>query len=270
MPRAPIFRPVVVTHRSLMALGVVAVLLALSTGVARGAEPDYEIEEDTTATLAGLSIYRVNLAQEQSFLEALVANGGYTGSQPGFANERVVRSLADGGSDTITYFVMTRHYSRAGMAETLEQRRKALYPYLTESSYYVPMTLAEHQVPDWGWERGSGVSFTRVVPDNGAALLEEYGTSLTFFKYGYTGQTAVVRAYSSATTLDEVRAALQVEEGLAGASIFQNPTDDSYLVYGEFFETPLSYRSGELKLASTGSSLSGTEIGVVVENYRAR
>lgn len=257
-------------HSTVWAGLALCVLVAGIATPAFGAEPTAELEEDSTATLAGLSVYTVVEPNEVEFLQALVENSGYVGFQPGFANERVIRSLANDTPGEVTYLVLTRHYSRYGMYRTLEKRDAAVLPFLTQSPEYVPMELEEHQVPNWGWERSQPVSFTRIGPGGNPAVFNEYGTSLSFFKYGYTGQTAVVKAFPSSATLDDVQQALFAESGLAGASIFRNSIDDSLVVYAEYFETPASYASARLSVDASGDSYSGAEAGVVVENYKAR
>ena len=256
-------------HSSVLTGVTLCVLVAGFAAPAFSAEPTAELEEDSTATLAGLSVYTVAEADEVDFLQALVENSGYVGFQPGFANERVIRSLVSNPGE-VTYFVLTRHYSRHGMYRTLQERDAAVLPFLTQSPSYVPMELEEHQVPNWGWERGQPVAFTRIGQSGNPAVFNEYGTSLSFFKYGYTGQTAVVKAFPSSATLEEVRQALFAESGLAGASIFRNSVDDTFVVYAEYFETPSSYASAELSVDASGDSYSGAEAGVVVENYKAR
>lgn len=250
--------------------GVLCLCLGASGEPALAAEPVAEIQEDSTATLGGLAVYTVAAEDQVPFLEALVESGGYVGFQPGFANERIVRSFANDDPTEVTYLVLTRHYSRYGMYQTLAKRDAAVLPYLAGASTYVPMNLEEHQVPNWGWERGSAVAFTRFGPEGNPTVLNQYGTSLSFFKYGYTGQTAVVRTFPATDSLTDVRQAIFADSGLAGASIFRSPSDGSYLVYAEYFETPLSYASERLRVASAGDALLGAEAGVVVENYKAR
>lgn len=253
------------------AVAVLAVsVLTVAAGAVYAAEPAAEIKEDSAAVYAGLGIYTVAEADEVSFLEALVDSSGYVGFQPGFANERIVRSLSPDSTGAVSYFVFTRHFSTEAMQLTASKRDASVLPYLIGQPGFVQFNLEEHQVPDWGWEQGRAVAFTQVGTDCASAVLNEYGTSLTFFKYGYTGQAALIRSFPSGSDLDSVRQALFAEQSLAGASIFRNPNDGSYVVYGEFFQTPSQYLDSELVLTASTGSLNGAEVGVVVENYRAR
>ena len=250
--------------------------LALCLGLAGvgslafAAEPAAEIQADASAGFATLSVYSVDSTQEVAFVQAVVESGGYVGFQPGFANERIIRSLSSDDPNAVTYFVFTRHFSRDGMKMTLLKRADAVLPYLAGGSAEISLNLEEHRLPNWGWERGTGVSFTRLSSTGDPTVLNQYGTSLSFFKYGYTGQTAVVRTFPASQTLTQVRQALALDSGLAGASIFHNPSDGSFVIYAEYFATPSTYSTGTLSVASAGESVAGAEAGVVVENYRAR
>jgi hypothetical protein len=255
---------------------ILAALLLAAIGVVLGGQPlaaaepaAYELFEDQTAPAATLVIYTVPTSEEVNFLQALVDSGGYV-SQPGFANERVIRSLSPREPDSVTYYVLTRHYSDKGMEHTLAKRQAELYGHVSGESTVVPVTLEEHQIPNWGLERNSAVAFTRIAPSEDTSLLNEYGTSLSFFKYGYTGQTALIRTFPPGTSLDDVRQTLFADKGLDGASIFRNPADGTFVVYGEYFESSPQYANSQLTVASTSGSLSGAELGVVVENYKAR
>lgn len=246
-------------------------------------EPEWEMIIDVGAPGMTVGCYEVLAEREVDFLDSVVRSGGYVGSQPGFAVEKVVRSLAGPQDGVVRYWVVTRHYDRANMSATLEIRRQVLSKMVVSPPQSVHTSVMRHRVANWGFERSEDIEFTAVAPgalvviepdtytavtsaaqSRKPAVFREYGTTLTFFKYGYTGQIARIEALPVSGVGPAEQRTLD-QEGMSGVSFGQ--TDEGSVVsYAEFFSSPQDL--ARQAVASSGDCMSG--FGTVVLNYRER
>lgn len=241
-----------------------ALLVLFFAPIAVADEPGWEMELDLRANNLTLGTYDVRAENEVDFLEAITGTGGYVGKQPGFSVEKVIRSLDGAVDGTIRFWVATRHYNRAAMEIAQEERNAAVAPFLSQLPEIHHTEIAEHRVANWGLERHEPVSFTSAQPMAAEPqVFEEYGTTLAFFKYGYTGQIGWVQEHEADRNPQAAKAAVLSYDGLSGMSMTR--TDSGRTVtYAEFFATP----EGAKQLTKTAGGVSG--LGTVILNYRER
>lgn len=249
---------------AVMTLLAAALLVVSFAPIAVADEPEFEMEIDLRATNMTIGTYDVSAKDEIDFLEAITGTGGYVGKQPGFAVEKVIRSLDGAVDGTIRFWVATRHYNRAAMEIAQEERNGAVAPFLTHLPEIHHTRISEHRVANWGLERKQQVNFTRAAPmATGAQVFEEYGTTLAFFKYGYTGQIGWVQEHEASRGPQAAKAAVLSYDGLSGMSMAKTDNGKT-LTYAEFFATP----EGARNLTKTAGGVSG--LGTVILNYRER
>jgi hypothetical protein len=237
---------------------VVAALLATS---ARADDPLYGVAAASAAPYAKIATYEVTGSNEQSFLHAMVQSGAFHGREAAFANETIAQALP-GSNQPVTFFSMSRyHDTKAGdRVETL--RTNAVAPFVAREPGYIHAAVVEHLIPNWGWARNGKVTFRQVIPGAEGHTFDNYDTTLTYFKSGYTGMVSILELYKPGTDLDQVRADLTSRRGMAGATIFQDQANGRYLAYSEYFD------AGET--VARKSTLAERHVAVVVQNYKAR
>ena len=240
----------------------IVLLLGLSAPMAVADEPEWEMEVDMKAPNLNIATYDVKADKEVDFLEAVMHSGGYVGKQPGFAVEKVVRSVAGPVDDVVRFWVVTRHYNVAAMELIQQERDQAVAPYIAHQPKRFETTISNHQVSNWGLERQERVQFTKAGTMTRSSVFDEYGTSLAFFKYGYTGQLAWIQEHAE-TAQKAAESKILQHEGLSGVSVAK-ATTGPVVTYAEFFATPESIS----RQAKASGGISG--IGTVVLNYRER
>jgi hypothetical protein len=228
----------------------------------------------------------VKPGREAAFIGAMVDSGPYSKLMAGFANEKLLEPLpaqqvtathvADKGvpqDAALLYLSFSRYYDK-GTAQYVEpERLRGIESELQRPATRLQLTLIEHALADWGWEKGSAQSVLSTQPLQNDEIFQKNISSLSFFKAGYVGQVGMVEFFEPGTELAEVRAAVTARSGLSGASIYQVEGQDAdkerYVAYSEFFRAPpelaeLRLRVGPDKVPAGGIA------GVVVQNYMPR
>ncbi len=240
----------------------ILLLVGLSAPMAVADEPEWEMEVDMKAPNLNIATYDVKADNEVDFMEAVMHSGGYVGKQPGFSVEKVVRSVDGPVDGVVRFWVVTRHYNVRAMEMAQEERDQAVAPYIASQPKSFATTINNHQVSNWGLERHEKVEFTKAATMTRSSVFDEYGTSLAFFKYGYTGQLAWIQEHSETAQKAAEGKVLQ-HEGLSGVSVAK-AADGPVVTYAEFFATPETLS----RQAKASGGISG--IGTVVLNYRER
>jgi hypothetical protein len=232
-------------------------------------DPVGELGETCEAPDGDVVVYIVNPNTEGEFLTALVHSGGFHGVTSTFANETIARALPGmTESNATTFFSVTRHYSDTEMAKVSGRREQALAPYLESEPTVYRTRVVEHLLANWGHERGGEVTFESVIPGGDGHLFDEYGSSLSYFKGGYSGQMSVLEVYRSGLSLDQVRDDLTRRKGMSGATIFQHKDSDTYLAYSQYFQTAPQQLSPAS--AKEGAKVAMRLAGQVAQNYSSR
>jgi len=247
----------------ILALGVLLAPAAMAD------DPVTELGEVCEAPDGDVIVYPINPLNEGEFLTALVHSGSYHGTTTTFANEMLAQALPGMSSPGQTsFFSVTRHYSDQEMAKVSSRRLEAVAPYLAGEPTVYRTRVVEHLLANWGHEQGSEVSFESVIPGGDGHLFEEYGSSLSYFKGGYSGQMSVLEIYQPGVSLDQVRDDLTRRKGMSGATIFQDKATDVYLAYSQYFQSTKEQLSPAD--AREGSLVAMRLAGQVAQNYSSR
>ena len=232
-------------------------------------DPVTELGEVCEAPDGDVVVLPVSPTNEGEFLTALVNNGGYHGATSTFANETLGRALPGMTKAGVTkFFSVVRYYSEPEMNKLANRRQEAIAPYLVEEPTVYHTRVIEHLLANWGHERGDQVTFESVIPGGEGHLFDEYGSSLSYFKGGYSGQMSVLEVYNSGVTLDQVRDDLTRRKGMSGATIFQDKATDIYLAYSQYFQSDAEHLAPAD--AREGSLVSMRLAGQVTQNYSSR
>ena len=160
----------------------------------------------------------------------------------------------------------------------MQQRAPAIKSILRSDPVYVPVKLVAHLFGNWSWEKQgvaasafavtmTSVSQAQNLLQQSVTLFAQPNVSLSFLKDGYVGQLGMLETAPANTDLQNIRGQLQQRTALMGASIYQ-AEDNSYLIYSEYFQAPVTSRAAELTVEA--SKLQGGQIGSVVQNYASR
>jgi hypothetical protein len=226
-------------------------------------DPLYGIAQTVDAPTVVISTFNVDPGSTAALIDDLVQSGPYNRGTAGLMDETISQGLTDGAKPMDVFSVsIFQSENAAESATTL--RKKVLRTAQTREPAYIKATVIEHLLADWGWERGQEVKFLRVVPGKPTKIYDEYGSTLAFFKSGYTGQMSMLEFFQPGASLDAVRAELTRRSGMSGASIYRDDTTGSFIAYSQYFNTASA-------LASRSDSLvADRRMGQVTQNYRAR
>lgn len=250
-------------------LSIACALLALFVGAvqpARAHDPKPVLRSIYAAPLAVVTMYEVKPGSQEDFINAMVTSGPFNRVLNGFANERILQAVPGSGQDAVVFLSFARYYDKATAAYIDAQRQPAIAAFLVKDPVRVDAILIEHELADWGWEKGTDQAVLNVRPMQNEEIFERNVSSLSFFKSGYTGQVGMVEVVPANSQLTEIRANLSSRMGLSGASIFSTPS--GMLVYSEYFKSPANAAS--MKLTSSTSGLNGAQAAVVIQNYVSR
>lgn len=263
-----------------LAIGVASVLLVSLPASAD--DPLWEIDPVLPASQIDILILTTRPGLEGDFISQMVQSGPFYDHGGGFGQERIVESLGGAGlpgagaaarmgaRTGTTFFAISSYFTKEAADPIQKRRLEAVSDHLAAEPKRLQGQLVEFQVADWSWERSLGktpaaaaaperaqASLTSAERGRGASLLESRGTTLSFFKIGYTGQTAQLQLFDAEVGLDEIRKTIAGFPGIAGAAIYRLD-DGRHAVYAEFFDT-----AGAMGAESAGN------FGIVVENYSA-
>jgi hypothetical protein len=248
---------------------VVCTLLLLtlaSVQPLQGHDPKPVLRSIYAAPLAVITIYQVKPGSQDEFVNAMVSSGPYNRVLYGFANERILQAVSSPKEGAVSFISFARYYDKATADFVDAQRNPAISSFLQENPLRLDATLIEHELADWGWEKGTDQAVLHVRPLENEEIFQRNVTSLSFFKSGYTGQVGFLEVLPSGIQLADIRASLSLRRGLSGASVFS--TTSGVLVYSEYFKTPTG--AAAQKLIESASGLAGGQAAVVVQNYVAR
>jgi hypothetical protein len=241
------------------------VIVAL-LGVANPSQADdplYGVAEAVNSLEVEITTYSVEPEGEASFIHALVQSGPYNGSESAFSNETISEALSD-GTQPVEIFAVATFQNSAAADRVSSLRKAAAQSNLVKSAVSTRAKVVEHLLANWGWERGEAVKFTRIVPGQPTRVYDEYKTTLSFFKTGYTGQMSMVEFFRPGVKLAEVRSALSARRGMSGASIYREEPTGNYIAYSEYFDT------ASAQGASASALVADRRMGQVLQNYAAR
>lgn len=222
------------------------------------------------APYAILTIYDIKPGMEVQFVDAMVRFGPYNKLLSGFANERILQPLPnqkDGGS---TYSALGRYYD-LGTANFIEkQRDETIRQFLVRDPIRYEAKLVEHWLGNWGWERQTTSSVTRVEPFKNDEIFQRHLSSLSYFKAGYVGQVGALELFPKGVSIDQIRAEIQHHPGLSGASIFALGDSGRFACYCEFFRSTDVTARPSSGYSTAGEVVVGEQVGVVLQNYVSR
>jgi hypothetical protein len=213
-------------------------------------------------------LLQVKAGRETQFVNAMVQSGPYNKLLSGFASEKLLEPLPV-AQGTRVYLSFSRYYD-TGTAEYVEpERLRGIAEDLDRPPVRVKLSLVEHLVADWGWEKGTKQSVLQTKPFKNDEIFQKNISSLSFFKSGYVGQVGVVEFFKPGVNLNAVRARVTARGGLSGASIYKVDGSDRYVAYSEFFKAPKDVVAEGVSIAQSAIPL-GAVAGVVVQNYSPR
>lgn len=248
---------------------VVCLSLILATAAPvtlRAHDPKPVLRSIYAAPLAVVTLYEVKPGSQEDFINAMVSSGPYNRVLYGFANERILQAVPGSKADPASFISFARYYDKATADFVDELRNPVIAPFLQKQPVRIDATLLEHELADWGWEKGTEQAVLHVRPLENEEIFKRNISSLSFFKSGYTGQVGMLELLPANAQLAEIRDGLSSRRGLSGASIFS--TMSGLLVYSEYFKTPVEAASQ--KLSASASGITGAQAAVVVQNYVAR
>jgi hypothetical protein len=238
-------------------------VLALPLALAWADDPLYGIAQTVDASTVVISTSSVDPGATAAFIENLVQSGPYNRGTAGLMDEMISQGLGDGGKP-IDVFSVSIFQSDSAAETATALRKSTLRAAQARETTYIKATVIEHLIANWGWEKGKEVTFLRIVPGKPTKIYDEYGSTLAFFKSGYTGQMSALEFFQPGASLQDVRAALTKRSGMSGASIYRDQATGNFIVYSQYFNTPPSLT------ASADSLVTERRIGQVTQNYRAR
>lgn len=213
-------------------------------------------------------LLQVKPGREAEFVDAMVTTGPYNKLLSGFASEKLLEPLPVKDGATL-YLCFSRYYDK-GTPEFVEpERMQQIEQYLAEKPVRLQLTLEEHLLANWGWERGSEQRVLRTEAFKNDEIFQKNISSLSFFKAGYVGQVGMVEFFEAGADVKDVRAQASARSGLSGASIYKVDGENRYLVYSEFFKAPADIAAKRLHIAP-GAFPKGQMAGIVVQNYNPR
>jgi hypothetical protein len=271
-------------RRSLVVLAItlIATLVVLSLGIVNNSyayDPTPALRNLYGAPYALISVYEVKPGMEPQFLDVMVKAGPFNKQLSGFANERIVQPLPTAEGGNTPYSCISRYYDLGTATFVEKERDAAVRSFVTRAPVRYSVKLVEHWLGDWSWEKRSDrtlaahsndihSSFLRVEAFKNDEIFQKNISSLSFFKAGYVGQVGMLEIYPKGTSLEQIRAQIQTNPGLSGASIFAIGDEGQYACYSEFFKSPTDINKHAF--TATGNALTGSQAGTVVQNYVPR
>jgi hypothetical protein len=266
-----------------LVITLIATLTVLSLGVINNSyayDPTPALRNLYGAPYALISVYEVKPGMEAQFLDVMVKAGPFNKQLSGFANERIVQPLPTAEGVNM-YSCISRYYDLGTATFIEKQRDAAVRSFVTREPVRYSVKLVEHWLGDWSWERRSErslaahtkdihSSFLRVEPFKNDEIFQKNISSLSFFKAGYVGQVGLLEVYPKGMTIEQIRAQVQSNPGLSGASIFAIGDEGRYACYSEFFKSPTDINKHAFDFTATGNALTGSQAGTVVQNYVPR
>src|SRR6266403_6115529 len=156
-------------------------LLVLTLRSVHAHDPKPVLRNIYGAPYAMLTAYEVRPGMEDAFLNTMVPTGPYNRVLAGFANERIIQPLASQPSAQ-WYISLGRYYDMSVARSVENERQAALSQLLLQPPLQLEATLVEHQLADWGWERGTTSSTLQAKPLDKEEVFEKNLSSLSFFK----------------------------------------------------------------------------------------
>lgn len=263
-----------------LSLTLVAALMLINVTPARAYmdEPMYEMQPAMDSTTGVATIYEVAPNSDTQFLDTIVRAGAYNIMLPGFANERILQPIPTAASKGSVYFSIGRYFDSATAARMESQKGEAVRQHLSSEPIRFELNLVEHLLADWGWEKGAKHTILRTRPSAQRTPVSENVflrklSALSFFKIGYVGQVGMLEIFSEKKSIEQIRDDLEKRQGLSGASIYSTKVG-GYVVYSEYFKAPRHLTQHKFVVAGNGKapgvSISGGQIGIVVQNYMPR
>jgi hypothetical protein len=247
----------------------VGLLVGPGSGASRAYDPTPALRNLYGAPHAVIWLMQVKPGQEAELASAVLASGPYNKLLSGFASEKLLEPLPV-QAGTRLYISFGRYYDRGTAAFVEPERMRALHPFLASSPVRVELSLVEHMLADWGWERGTASSVLRAAAFENDEIFQKNVSSLSFFKAGYVGQVGMIEFFEPGADLESVRKTVSGRAGLSGASIYRVRGQERYVVYSEFFKAPLEIAQKSLRHLGPGTMPLGTQVGIVVQNYVPR
>jgi hypothetical protein len=253
--------------RVLIIAAVLACLISTAAPV-RAYDPVPALRNLSGAPHAVIWLLQVKPGREAEFVNAMVTTGPYNKLLSGFASEKLLEPLpvADGAT---LYICFSRYYDKGTAAFVEPERLEAITSYLTAPPARLDLSLVEHLLANWGWERGTDQQVMRTEAFKNEEIFRKNITSLSFFKAGYVGQIGMMEFFEAGSDVDAVRKTASARSGLSGASVYKIDGEDRYVVYSEFFKAPADIAARQLHIVP-GTVPVGQYAGVVAQNYIPR
>lgn len=249
----------------LLALAVMAISMAPP---AYAYDPVPALRNLYGAPHAVVWLMQVKPGREAEFVDAMVTTGPYNKLLSGFASEKLLEPLPVKNGATI-YLCFSRYYDKGTSQFVEPERMEQIQKYLAGPAIRLELSLTEHLLANWGWERGSEQAVLRTEAFKNDEIFQKNISSLSFFKAGYVGQVGMIEFFEPGADLAAVRTKASARSGLSGASIFKVDGEERYLVYSEFFKAPADLAAQQLHFAP-GALPRGRMAGIVVQNYNPR
>jgi hypothetical protein len=243
---------------------MVLATLAVAMAPACADDPLYGIDESVQSRQVVITtVSNADPLTVPALLEDFVRSGPYNRGISGFADETISQGISEGGKP-IDVFSVSIFQSAAAADKATDLRKSALSAAPGRDQGYIKAAVIEHLVANWGWERGKEVKFIRLEPGKPTKVYDEYNSTLSFFKSGYTGQMSMLEFFQPSATLEGVRAELTARVGMSGASIYRDEATGNFIAYSEYFNTASALKN------RSASLVADRRMGQVTQNYRAR
>lgn len=240
---------------------------ALSPAPTWADDPLYGIEETVSGPTVVITTFptdtEIDPRTTAALIEQLLLSSPYNRGTTGLMDEMISQGISD-GTKPIDVFAVSIFQSDKAADSATALRKSFLRAAQTREPSYVKATVVEHLIANWGWERGKNVTFLRIVPGQPTTIYDEYGSTLAFFKSGYTGQMSMLEFFQPRASVKAVRAELTKRSGMSGASIYRDDATGNLIAYSQYFSTASALAAGSHSLVAD------RRIGQVTQNYRAR
>lgn len=255
-------------------------LLCLATvfglPLAHADEPSMEMEAAARASFFAIDIYTVKKGTEGAFLTSSLRSGPYDRVATGFGSEKVVEVLPPTRDADPQYIVLSRYFDSELASVVTRQRQPSTDRAASATPTRLQGKLVDVVLSDWSWERNrvkgatrTAATFITAMPyKNEEKVFQQHSSSLNFFKIGYVGQTASVEFFPASTLVEEIRKSVLARPGMSGTAIITLADGSGHVAYTEYYELPATLKSSRLQ--RSGTAMTGTATGIVVENYMAR
>jgi len=213
-------------------------------------------------------LLQIKEGHEESFINTMVGTGPYDKLLSGFASEKLLEPLPvqNGGK---LYVSFSRYYDKGTSEYVSPARLQSIDKELARKPIQMQMSLVEHLLADWSWEKGGSQSLLSAKAFKKDELFEQNISSLSFFKAGYVGQIGMIEFFTPGEDLKAVRAKVSARTGMSGASIYKVDGENRYVAYSEFFKAPAELSAQQLQIGADAVPRGGIA-GIVVQNYVPR